>query len=969
MTEYQEIIAKYRLDLDDLKAQVRTLQGEFNKVDDASAQSASSASKNYNALGQTLKGVGAGLVAFFAVDRLGAFAKRSVEAFGQAEQAARKLSAAVTAQGGLAGDVKALEQAAADLEARTFFDGDDVKNMQTIAVQFGLTADAVRELTPVVADFAAATGQDLDAALQTVLQGVNGMEKGLKIYGVTLDGTSTRNERLATITEQLTKKFNGQAEALASTLQGGAQRAGVALENLEEQIGEAMAPAIQAVSDGLRAFFDLFQDSPTEVLVEERRALEAATTNVLSLKVGTEQRTEAVRQLQQLYPAYLGNLDAETASNEELKTALQGVNNELTFKIAQEKAAERLQPLREDEAEAANAAAAARRRLSDELAQLLKRSREYNATANEENLTLLESLPLELQASELLAGKVKLYGISTASLGNLGQALEIYNKAQANFSGASLASADAQAEVNQELEIARGLLLGNAAQAKKVTRTGLEGETEDEKKAREEREKKAKEAEDKRLENLAKNQAEQVKIEKEGEELRFKISEENLDRYLALQALKIARSGQSEEERTRQLAALELDGLNRRLALYQSYGRDVGAILGQIAAKENEAQNELTDRLLQAGERDLAAYVQGRQALIRAGSRGQAEAERELSALQVDELSRRLELYKKYGQDVTELSAQLAQAQLAYQELVTDQTRELWAGLEQQTSALLGNLLGLLDEQAQADRERLEARQQELAESYQAEEDALRESLERRALGQREYEDQLAALRSERATEEAKVAAQIAAINKRQDAYRKAQAVFQIGVDTPVAAINVLKTVPPPFGFVLQGLIIANGLLQLARVLSQPLPQYYHGTEYVSTDTRRDLGRVPLGRNKPGRDTVPALLHEGERVVTASRNRKYWAAYQALDQDRLADFVWKNYTAPALERERSRSREAVATLTQVLTGAPVSTTTAPGGELPVGDELRRLWRRGLSINNLDELARLITTAQPSPYRH
>jgi hypothetical protein len=51
---------------------------------------------------------------------------------------------------------------------------------------------------------------------------------------------------------------------------------------------------------------------------------------------------------------------------------------------------------------------------------------------------------------------------------------------------------------------------------------------------------------------------------------------------------------------------------------------------------------------------------------------------------------------------------------------------------------------------------------------------------------------------------------------------------------------------------------------------------FYHGVEYLER-----------GNNPKGRDTIPARLHEGERVITASDNDKYWDALSAVHNHKI----------------------------------------------------------------------------------
>jgi hypothetical protein len=53
--------------------------------------------------------------------------------------------------------------------------------------------------------------------------------------------------------------------------------------------------------------------------------------------------------------------------------------------------------------------------------------------------------------------------------------------------------------------------------------------------------------------------------------------------------------------------------------------------------------------------------------------------------------------------------------------------------------------------------------------------------------------------------------------------------------------------------------------------LNSNVPSFYDGIDYI-----------PLGNNKKGKDTVPAMLHEGEAVIQADKNAKYAPTIKAI---------------------------------------------------------------------------------------
>jgi len=158
--------------------------------------------------------------------------------------------------------------------------------------------------------------------------------------------------------------------------------------------------------------------------------------------------------------------------------------------------------------------------------------------------------------------------------------------------------------------------------------------------------------------------------------------------------------------------------------------------------------------------------------------------------------------------------------------------------------------------------------------------------------------------------------------------------------------------VPLPAGAPLVALLGTIAAAQLAAILAAKPPQYAEGIHWV-----------PLGGNRKGRDTIPAMLDEGERVISRRKNERHWELYQAIDEDRLPQYIFQKYTAPALEKERAVGGALGRVLTKGL-----AAQTALGSSADTTD-LRKLWRRGVNINNLDELAALLQRHEPSPYRN
>ena len=100
-------------------------------------------------------------------------------------------------------------------------------------------------------------------------------------------------------------------------------------------------------------------------------------------------------------------------------------------------------------------------------------------------------------------------------------------------------------------------------------------------------------------------------------------------------------------------------------------------------------------------------------------------------------------------------------------------------------------------------------------------------------------------------------------------------------INGALAVVRALATINYPQSLIVAAAYAVSTALQVDVINSQKPPQYFKGIE-----------RVPLGNNKKGKDTVPALLHEGERVVPTETNEQYFNALSTIQNKKVSsDFA------------------------------------------------------------------------------
>jgi len=151
--------------------------------------------------------------------------------------------------------------------------------------------------------------------------------------------------------------------------------------------------------------------------------------------------------------------------------------------------------------------------------------------------------------------------------------------------------------------------------------------------------------------------------------------------------------------------------------------------------------------------------------------------------------------------------------------------------------------------------------------------------------------------------------------------FTKALAIFDVAMKQGQAiaaaiagATAAAAATGPGAPFVLAGYIasmigsVVAGFAQVGSLLAAEPPRFFEGT-----------ASVELGGNKPGRDTVPALLNQGEAVIPTDTNRAYPGLAEAWIGGDLDRYIHKNWVAPQLrEKERERAERELNAIGQMM---------------------------------------------------
>jgi len=226
------------------------------------------AQTSLDATGRNLTRFGVGSIAAGAV--IGAGLYKAAQAYDEAHKSALQLENTIRNQPQLAGaNAKALEGLAQSIQHKTAADGDEIVAGMAKLGMYGLTEKQLRDITPLVVDYARKTGKDMVSAFADVGKAANGQTRALKAAGVVIDANAYETDRLGAITDALTKSVGGFAEREGKTFSGQMQRLKNDAHDLAEGLGKGVTQALGDLTDGVdkatRGFGALGEDGQATI--------------------------------------------------------------------------------------------------------------------------------------------------------------------------------------------------------------------------------------------------------------------------------------------------------------------------------------------------------------------------------------------------------------------------------------------------------------------------------------------------------------------------------------------------------------------------------------------------------------------------------------------------------------------------------------------------------------------------------
>lgn len=194
--------------------------------------------------------IGAAVVAFRTLNRV---MNDLQEAYYKQEQAETMFQAALRATGTEAEvSAKNIFKFASELQQITIYGDEAILSATSLLQSLAkLNEDGLKKIMPLMLDFSTGMKVDLNAAMSLVGKTLGSTTNALSRYGIVIDMTLSKEEKLAQLTEELQNKFGGMAEAIGDTAYGATVKLDKVIGDLKEQMGRTVAFGMKPFREAL----------------------------------------------------------------------------------------------------------------------------------------------------------------------------------------------------------------------------------------------------------------------------------------------------------------------------------------------------------------------------------------------------------------------------------------------------------------------------------------------------------------------------------------------------------------------------------------------------------------------------------------------------------------------------------------------------------------------------------------------
>lgn len=374
-----ENIGRYNVILE-LITEQRNNRDTLNKVQ----QDIGGINKGFGTMKTVLAGLGGMISGFFSIQLLSKFSTQLYDVTKKYEQYSTILKVATGSQKESNKVMAMIEKTAAS----TTFSVDELTASYIKFANRGIRPTESEIIS--LADLAASQGKKFDQLTEAVLDAMTGEYERLKEFGIraTQQGDKVQltfrgvNKVIAKTPEAIQKavielgNLKGVAGANAeqmSTLNGIVSNTGDNIEkgfkNLGNRLKSYITSGTSAIAELAGWFAKITEISLADTYRDEQVQLSLLVSSITDVNVHTDTRKKLIGELNEKYPFFLKNLDAEKVTNEQLAKRMSVVNELYDARIRLQIQEDKIKDLREKKAKIANAETEQRATLEQNIAE------------------------------------------------------------------------------------------------------------------------------------------------------------------------------------------------------------------------------------------------------------------------------------------------------------------------------------------------------------------------------------------------------------------------------------------------------------------------------------------------------------------------------------------------------------------------------------------------------------------------
>jgi hypothetical protein len=944
-------IEKFNRQIQESEKRISLLQGEVKDLGPSIQQS-------LNGVTNSIKNIAGAFGVAFSLDAVVNFSKQAVNAFLAAEKSVDDLRDAIVVVGNEGESAfQGLNQEAEALGQTTIFSADEVRNAQAILSSFGLLPAEISKLIPKLAGFADATKVNIVDAAQQIGSALDGTGKQFKNLGVNIETTNTPIQNYNQLIIGL-DKYTQNATLSVGNLNDEVAKQEKLVSSLEQFVGSKLADSWTKVKIGIigAAAALLGYNQENEKIKQKAKETAAGNVNALveELKLRGASEEQILEKLEKRLQAQQKNAADEQAIIDRQLKNKEALNQNLRDQIeADKERAAKVLPLYQEEA-------IATQKVIDDIKTTI-------ATKKQE-LTIDQ---IKLQSTKQLSEYVEKNKNNTELV--FQSNIQLINKElEAREKANEIAVANAQKALEQFKNLINSIDAEIAKLESDLERRKIEVIPADSQKAQEDRIKALADLNEKAINDEI---AGKVKLVQEDANLSQKQKADVIAKYEELKAARLALATFNEQNELNiiskeqadriEAAYAKIDALDLEQALTIQADKvetandavaksfeDLSKAISKddFAAAKKAAEDKtkiLNDEIKNEQNLNLTRIDNARQTELAKVKEGESAAA-ERAAINKDFDNQIVNSNKEVNDQIAENNKELNDnINTNTQRSVDERKAILFEQLQytQQLFAELANIYNSFSEKRISD---IEKERDAQLESIDAQLEQNAEYLDKRRISEEEAAANEKALQAEKLRIEEQTQKKINQEKRKQAILNKAAAIFEIGLNTAIALSNPSNLAS--FG-AFSPFIAALGALQVAAVLAQPIP-YRKGSK--NTGSNEHLARV----GEEGEELV--FMPSNSKVLPARQTKKYSEIIDAMYDNKLDDYVYKNYITPALmaQKEAKDNQRAKSFADNMAS----SIFYNQAGLTPSDLEAQR--KRGQYIRNVDEIAEAIAKKLP-----